>query len=202
MVGSFGTNVPSHMGTLAPPGEYDWTCASFGPSESSVQTANRSVQPFAQLTAKCRQVYRRLLANTIEIVHIAAIWQIQLNSCFLQPTQVHNPNSKSVGWAVSAQLTAESPYTLQWATVSPKISVSHGGIWTPSNTWFLGPIWAKLAQMGPRNHVLGGVQIPPWETEILGETVAHCKVEPIVMPFGLLAQPTTQTASRSVLPFV
>jgi len=33
-------------GTLAPSGEYDWTCVSFGPLESTTQTANRSVQPF------------------------------------------------------------------------------------------------------------------------------------------------------------
>ena len=32
--------------TLAPPGEYDSTCASFGPAESTTHTANRSVQPF------------------------------------------------------------------------------------------------------------------------------------------------------------
>jgi len=32
-------------GTVAPSGEYDWTCALFGPSESTIQTA-RSVQPF------------------------------------------------------------------------------------------------------------------------------------------------------------
>jgi len=30
-------------------------------------------------------------------------WQIRLN--FLQPTQVHNPNSKSIGSAIFAQLT-------------------------------------------------------------------------------------------------
>jgi len=33
-------------GRLAPPVEYDWTCASFGPLESRTKTANRSVQPF------------------------------------------------------------------------------------------------------------------------------------------------------------
>jgi len=37
-------NVPSHVGTVAPPGEYDWTCASFGIPESTTQTANQSVQ--------------------------------------------------------------------------------------------------------------------------------------------------------------
>ena len=39
-------NVFSHDGTLAPPGEYDWICASFGPLESTTQTANRLVKPF------------------------------------------------------------------------------------------------------------------------------------------------------------
>jgi len=38
--------MPSHVGTLAPPGEYDWTCANFGPPESTTQVANWSVQPF------------------------------------------------------------------------------------------------------------------------------------------------------------
>jgi len=33
-------------GTLAPPGEYDWTCASLGTPESTTQMANGSVQPF------------------------------------------------------------------------------------------------------------------------------------------------------------
>ena len=32
--------------TLTPPGEYHLTRASFGPTESTTQTANRSVQPF------------------------------------------------------------------------------------------------------------------------------------------------------------
>jgi len=57
-----------------------------------------------------------------------------------------------------AQITTECPYTLQWAVPFPlKIPPSHGGyeqwaaifppqnfpfpwgMWTPSNTWFLGP---------------------------------------------------------------
>jgi len=33
-----GTCVPSHVDTLAPPSEYDWTCASFGPPEFTIQT--------------------------------------------------------------------------------------------------------------------------------------------------------------------
>jgi len=39
-------NTSSHEGTLVPPGKYDWICASFGPLESTTQTANRSVKPF------------------------------------------------------------------------------------------------------------------------------------------------------------
>jgi len=73
------------------------------------------------------QVHWRHLANTIEIVHINATWQIWLNLCLIRPSRVHNPNGKSIGPAVSAQLTAESPYTLQWAALSPKIAPYHGG---------------------------------------------------------------------------
>jgi len=53
---------------------------------------------------------------------------------------VHNPNGISISSAVFAQLSTECPYTLQWVASSPvKIAPTHGGIWTPSNTWFLGP---------------------------------------------------------------
>jgi len=33
-------------GTLVLPGEYDWTCVSFGPPKSTIQMANWLVQPF------------------------------------------------------------------------------------------------------------------------------------------------------------
>jgi len=56
------------------------------------------------------------------------------------PIRADNPNGISIGSAVFAQMTAECPYTLQCSAPSPlKIAPSHGGIWTPSNTWFLGP---------------------------------------------------------------
>jgi len=42
----------------------------------------------------------RHLANTIKL-------------CFFRPTGIHNRNSNSIGSAVFAQRTAESPYTLQ-----------------------------------------------------------------------------------------
>ena len=60
--------------------------------------------------------------------HIGSTWRIRLNLCFLQHTRVHSPNGKSICSAVSVQLTAESPYTLQWdAPFSLKIVPSHGG---------------------------------------------------------------------------
>ena len=59
--------------------------------------------------------------------HIGATWRIQLNFCFLRSTRVHNPNGKSIGSDVSAQITAESPYTLQLATLSPKLLLFVGG---------------------------------------------------------------------------
>jgi len=65
------------------------------------------------------------LANTIELV---------LSLAHPSP----QPNDKSIGSAVFAQFTPECPYTLQWASLSPKIVPSHAGIWTPSNTWFHG----------------------------------------------------------------
>ena len=53
--------------------------------------------------------------------------------------QALNPNGISIGLAVFAQMTAESPYALQWDAPFPlKISPFHGGSRPPSNTWFLG----------------------------------------------------------------
>jgi len=64
------------------------------------------------------------------------------NSWFLGPVCAHNLNGITIGSAVFTQVTAECPYTLQQNASFPlKISLSHGGIWTPSNTWFPGPTW-------------------------------------------------------------
>jgi len=78
-----------------------------------------------------------VFANTTDSVvrHTGATWRIWWNLCFhhicqvcfLRPTRVHNPNGKSISSAVSAQLTAESPYTLQQAPLSPKLPLLTGG---------------------------------------------------------------------------
>jgi len=73
--------------------------------------------------------------------HIGATWQIWLNLCFLRPTRVHIPNGKSIGSDVYAQLMAESPYTLQRVTLSPKLPLPMGGFGRPCNSWLFGPFW-------------------------------------------------------------
>jgi len=60
----------------------------------------------------------RHLANMIELVLPSA-------------QQSPQPKLQSIAPAVFAQLTAESPYTLQRAPLSPKIAPTHGGTWTP-----------------------------------------------------------------------
>jgi len=68
-------------------------------------------------------------------------------TCFFGPTGVHIPNSISIGWAVFAQLTTESPCTLQLAApFHLKIAALHGGSGPPSNTRFLGPNRCRSVQ--------------------------------------------------------
>jgi len=56
------------------------------------------------------------------------------NTCFVRPTQIHNPNDISIGSTVFAQLTVEGPYTLHWATPFPQNCPFVREIGTPSNT--------------------------------------------------------------------
>jgi len=81
--------------------------------------------------------------------HIGATLQIRLNLCLLQPTRVHNINSISIGSAIFAQMTAECPYTIG-RPFPPQNCPFPWGIWTPSNTWFLGPPDAST-QMASRS---------------------------------------------------
>jgi len=58
-------------------------------------------------------VFARWRQCALPCGHFGATWWIRLNLCFLRPTRFHNANGKSIGLAVPAQLTAESPYTVQ-----------------------------------------------------------------------------------------
>jgi len=55
------------------------------------------------------------------------------NTWFLGPTRVHIPNAILIGSAVFAQLTAQSPYILQWAAIVP-----------PQNCPFTWEIWTPI----------------------------------------------------------
>jgi len=75
--------------------------------------------------------------------HSHQTWMVRLYSpgCasvhrVLRSTGVHI----AISPAIFAQLTAPSPYTLQWAAPFPlRIAISHGVSGPSSNTWFLGP---------------------------------------------------------------
>jgi len=73
-----------HEGTLAPPGQYDWACASFGLPESTTQKANRSVQLFLHSSRKS------VVGDT---------WLIWLNLCILRPLGAAVHGRKSRGGA-------------------------------------------------------------------------------------------------------
>ena len=140
-----------------------------------------TIQSYSLGGAKCVLI----CGHKFNHIRQVATWQIWLNLCFLRPSWVHNPNGKSIGSAVFAQLMAEcrrvcwrhlantiglmlssvqpspqpkqqidrfscfctahgrkySPYTLQWATLSPELPLPMGGSGPPSNTWFSKPTW-------------------------------------------------------------
>jgi len=86
-----GANVHPHL-----------THASLGPSKSIRQTASRSVQPFAQLTAECPHTLQWTappLSLRIDLAHGAS--GPPSNMWLLGPTRVHNPNGRSIVWPIS-----------------------------------------------------------------------------------------------------
>ena len=71
--------LPFHVGTLAPPDEYDSTCASFGPIESTTQTANdrlsRFGRPFVKLCALCyRTVVLSVCLSVLSVSDVGVLW--------------------------------------------------------------------------------------------------------------------------------
>jgi len=123
-----GANMPSHMGTLAPSGEYDWTFASIRPTRvNNPNSKSIGSAVFAQLTAECRRIY------------IGAIWRIRLNSCFLRPpvestTQTAN---RSVQPFLHRSLKKSLYFTM--GDPFPKIAPFPRGIWTHLRHDSLGP---------------------------------------------------------------
>jgi len=133
-------NVSYHKGTLAPPGEYDWTRASFGPLESTIETANGQAQPFLHSLLQKEPILYNGRPYPPELpLPMGGSGPPCNTSCF-RPMRAYNPNSISISSAIFAQMTAECIYCLQWFACFPlKIAPSHVGIWTSCNTWFIGP---------------------------------------------------------------
>ena len=62
-----------------------------------------------------------------------------LRHASLGPTRVHTPHGISINSAVFAQLTAESPVLYKGPPLPLQNCSFARGIWTPYNTWLLGP---------------------------------------------------------------
>jgi len=121
-----GSSVSSHEGTLAPPGKYDWTSASFGPLESTTQRVNRSVQPFLHSSrAESPDTLQWApLSTSINPSHGGC--GLPSNTWFLDHMRAQNPNDMSIGLAVFAQMIADyCPYTLN--VFPSKLPPCHGG---------------------------------------------------------------------------
>jgi len=122
--------------TMALPCVYLWTCASFGPPESTTETAN---QPFLHNSwQKVSILYnRRPFPQKLPLLMGICT---PSNSRFLGPVWAHNPSRIMIGSDVCIQVTAEYPYTLQWAGPPPsKLPIPINGSGPQSNIWFPGP---------------------------------------------------------------
>jgi len=108
-----------HTGTLAPPGEYDWTCASFGPLESTTDKANGSVQSFLHSLWQKVPILYNVRPYPPELPLPMGDLDIPCNTWCFQPIRIHNPNRTSIGSAIFAQMTVECLYTLQWFACFP-----------------------------------------------------------------------------------
>jgi len=93
------------------------THASFGPRKSTTQTVSWSVQPFLHRLRLSVIGHVRTCPFTVKIAPSDGGSGAPSNAWFLGSSQLSTPNSISI---VFAQLTADSPYTLQWAPLSPK----------------------------------------------------------------------------------
>jgi len=92
------SNVSSHEDTFAPPGEYDWTCASFGPLQSTTETAPRSVQPPLHRWPQSVPIWFACFDLEIVPSHVG-IWT-SCNTWFIEPTRVRNANGNLIVSAV------------------------------------------------------------------------------------------------------
>jgi len=156
----------------------------------------------------CSIVFARWRQCAFPCGHIDATWRIRLNLCFLRLRRVHNPDGKSIGSAVFAQIMAD---TLQWVPLFSRnwpFPWDHGGSGLPSNDSFSPsePTTQTALSVQPFLHrwlqsvpiLYNGTPLPPSKLPLpMGGSGHH-------LIHGSLGPPesSTQTASRSVQPFL
>jgi len=103
----------SSEGILSPPGEYDWTCAAFGPPESTNQTENWSVQPFYTAHGRASLGTRgHVLSLIIAPLHGGSQLSL-IHASLSQPQLIIQMASQSV--QPFLHILRQCRYTLQWA---------------------------------------------------------------------------------------
>jgi len=130
------------------------------------------------------------------------IWTTHLTSCFLGPTRVHNPNAISISSAVFTQLTAD------------RVSSGTSGHAISTLIRSLIPNWVHSTEY-PKRHlnqfsrfcrahgraslyfIMVGPPFLPKTAPSYGTSWPHLILGSFSAP-----EPTTQTASRSVQPFL
>jgi len=140
------SNVSSHEGTLALPGEYDWTCAFFGPLESTTETANGSVQPFLHSLRHKVPILYNGRPYPPEMPFPMGIWTSHVTHDALGLCE---PKTETAPRSVQPCLRRWPQSVPIWfACFALKIVPSlpsHVGIWTPCNTWFIEPTRVRNA---------------------------------------------------------
>ena len=163
----------------------------------------------AQLTAVSTGMYGNVLAPN-NCLFAWGIWAPS-NTCSPGPTRLHNPNGVTMGSAVFAQITAECRYTLQRAAHYPlKLSIPMCDLDLHLTYDSLGP--SKPTTQSASRSVQSFLHIWPQSVPILyhGTPLSPIKIAPShggLGPYlihGSVGPPesTTQTASRSMQPFL
>jgi len=127
-----------------PPNEYDWTCASFGPMESTTETANGSVQLFFCTAYGTKCLYFTMGTPIHQKCPFPwGIWTSHVTHDALGP------------WERTTETAPQSvqPCLHRWpksvsilfACFALRFFPSHVGIWTPCNTWFIRPTRVRNA---------------------------------------------------------
>jgi len=171
--------VSSHEGTLAPPGEYDWSCAFFGPSESTTQTANRSVQPFLHSSRQKVPILYDGRPYPPELPLPAGRSGPPSNTWFLGPMRAHNQMNTTVpsicgGDAAFRQIALTCCFSLVslwlWGIGSWRLV-----LWSAEPTWIrrciFGQYLTKVKRSKPQ---LKGHCVPEkWTTKLISVTLSN-----------------------------